>query len=401
MSRLVRAEVSVDNALVGDLADPGRPEPAVFMYRPGVVPQRAVSVTMPVDAPAYSWEGLHPIFAQNLPEGYLGDMIRKYVAKTYGAGDLNVLTALGRHQVGRVVLNDPALGEPVETKAGGESLKKILSSDNDLLFEELVEKYALRSGVSGVQPKVLVPTRLDEKSALRTEGYIVKSWGDDFPQLAANEYFCMSLARDFGLPVPAFYLSDDAKLFVMSRFDRRAGGQWLGFEDACVLQGLSPEDKYSGSYEKLVKTFATYLSSQYRQAGLHWLFKSLLMSWAVQNGDAHLKNFGLLYEHPFKERWLAPTYDIVSTTPYLRHDVPALTLAGRKAWWSVNYLERFGTQSCGLSLKVVRQEMALLTQLLFKMAEKIEAYIDAHPAFCEVGGIMVGIFRESAKKLAV
>jgi len=399
MNGLERAVVEVDNRVVGDVVDPGRPEPAVFIYRQGTESSAAVSVTMPVSEQAYSWEGLHPIFAQNLPEGYLGDMIRKHVAKLYGTGDLTVLAALGRHQVGRVVVSDPELAEGAELDTG-ESLAQLLSADDDSLFEELVEKYALRSGISGVQPKVLVPSRFDEKSALRTEGYIVKSWGDDYPQLAANEYFCMSLARDFGLPVPDFYLSENARLFVMSRFDRQAGGQWMGFEDACVLHGLLPEDKYSGSYERLAKTFSVYLSPNHRRHGMRWLFKSVLVSWAVQNGDAHLKNFGLLYQHPFGERWLAPTYDIVSTTPYLRNDVPALTLAGRKTWWPVAYLERFGQQSCGLTAKEAKAEMHQLAECLGSVSANIEVYCSSNPEFSDIGSLMVSVFRESSRKLA-
>lgn len=74
--------------------------------------------------------------------------------------------------------------------------------------------------VSGVQPKVLVPGTISEKTTLRTRGYIVKVWGDDYPQLAANEYFCMTVAKACGLPIPDFYLSDNRRLFVMARFDR-------------------------------------------------------------------------------------------------------------------------------------------------------------------------------------
>ncbi len=398
MTGLERAVVEVDNRVVGDVVNPGRPEPAVFMYRQGTEDNAAVSVTMPVTEQAYSWEGLHPIFAQNLPEGYLGDMIRKHVAKLYGTGDLTVLAALGKHQVGRVVVSDPELSEGAGPE-GSDSLADLLSADDDSLFEELVEKYALRSGISGVQPKVLMPSRFDEKSALRTEGYIVKSWGEDYPQLAANEYFCMSLARDFGLPVPDFYLSENARLFVMSRFDRPAGGHWMGFEDACVLQGLLPEDKYSGSYERLAKTFGVYLSPQHRREGLRWLFKSVLVSWAVQNGDAHLKNFGLLYQEPFGERWLAPTYDIVSTTPYLGNDVPALTLGGRKTWWPVAYLERFGQQSCGLSAKETTEDIRRLAGCLEKVAVDVQVYCSRNPEFAGIGVMMAGIFRESLKKL--
>ena len=100
------------------------------------------------------------------------------------------------------------------------------------LFHELVSRYALRSGVSGVQPKVLIET--EQRGALVGEGYIVKSWGNEFPQLAANEFFCMTAVKNAGLVVPDFFLSENGGLFVMRRFDRNPNGGFLGFEDMCV-----------------------------------------------------------------------------------------------------------------------------------------------------------------------
>tara|TARA_B110000503_G_C6969059_1_gene338444 strand:- start:477 stop:668 length:192 start_codon:yes stop_codon:yes gene_type:complete len=44
-----------------------------------------------------------------------------------------------------------------QTNTKGESLKLLLQSKNHSLFVELIDKYALQSGISGVQPKVVVP----------------------------------------------------------------------------------------------------------------------------------------------------------------------------------------------------------------------------------------------------
>jgi len=52
----------------------------------------------------------------------------------------------------------------------------------------------------------------------------------------------------------------------------------------------------------------------------------------VGNGDAHLKNFGLLYRDPLgADARLAPAYDIVNTTAYIEEDTLALQLAGSKS----------------------------------------------------------------------
>ena len=55
----------------------------------------------------------------------------------------------------------------------------------------------------------------------------------------------MSIAKEAGIAVPEFYLSDNAELFVMRRFDRDEQLNPFGFEDMAVLMGLATEQKYS------------------------------------------------------------------------------------------------------------------------------------------------------------
>src|ERR1700676_543890 len=75
-----------------------------FAYSPGVSPNRAVSVTMPVRLA--SWEsplGIAPIFEMNLPESALRDRLRLACAQATGRfGDLDLLVIVGRSQLGRV-----------------------------------------------------------------------------------------------------------------------------------------------------------------------------------------------------------------------------------------------------------------------------------------------------------
>ena len=102
----------------------------------------------------------------------------------------------------------------------------------------------------------------------------------------------MRIAKESGVDVPVFDLSSNGQLFVMERFDTSGGNQFLGFEDGCVLQGLPPKEKYNGSYERLVKSIEQFVSSDNIRESLKQFYTSLVVSWAVQNGDAHLKNFG-------------------------------------------------------------------------------------------------------------
>lgn len=42
---------------------------------------------------------------------------------------------------------------------------------------------------------------------------------------------------------------------------------------------------------------------------------------------------------------------MVSTTLYIKNDIPALLLLGSKKWWDKKYLARFGIQTCDLTSK--------------------------------------------------
>lgn len=107
----------------------------------------------------------------------------------------------------------------------------------------------------------------------------------------------MSVAREAGVPVPPFYLSDNARLFVMRRFDRDADLNPLGFEDMTALMGLSAEQKYSKSYSAIAKAIRLFFPPEHVQSSLAQLFSIVALSCIVGNGDAHLKNFGLLYSN--------------------------------------------------------------------------------------------------------
>jgi serine/threonine-protein kinase HipA len=219
------------------------------------------------------------------------------------------------------------------------------------LFEELSERFAALSGVSGVQPKVLVSATDDdviEKVSMKEREFIIKSSGDDYPGLAENEFICMSIAAKAELDVPKCWLSDDRKLFIIERFDIE-GDRYLGFEDMTALMNKQNAEKYNGSYEQIAKAINLFVTPAARQSSLESLFSTVALSVLLRNGDAHLKNFGLLYTHPQTlDVRLSPIYDVVTTTVYLPRDVLALKLDKSKAWPTKKQLVEFGKAYCNL-----------------------------------------------------
>ena len=186
-----------------------------------------VSLTMPIRSASWNSKKLHPIFQMNMPEGALKETIKNHFSKIETMTDINMLKLIGPYMLGRVKFED------IKDVQDNLNLDDILNSSKQNLFDELLLKFAIKSGVSGVQPKLLL--KAYDKTTMKFENYIVKSWEDNYPNLALNEYFCMKACSYAKLPTPEFYISDDFKMFVMKRFDILEDGTYLGFEDMCVL----------------------------------------------------------------------------------------------------------------------------------------------------------------------
>ena len=214
------------------------------------------------------------------------------------------------------------------------------------LFEDLLHTYGQYSGVSGVQPKVLLRDSAAPIDRLTHRGatHLVKTFRpEEYPELAANEYFCMRAALHSGLDVPGFELSERGKFLVVERFDLNDQG-YLGFEDFCVLNAWPSRAKYDGSYEGAAKQIKAFVSPHLLGQALESFFKIVALSAGLKNGDAHLKNFGVLYPDCSAAAPIsfAPAYDIVTTSVYIQTDSMALLLGGSKAWPKYKMLMRFG-----------------------------------------------------------
>ncbi|PID47047.1 MAG: phosphatidylinositol kinase [Proteobacteria bacterium] len=357
--------VRVNGKGVGDLSfEDGE---FVFAYKDT---KDFISLTMPARSKTWNSKNLHPIFEMHLPEGYLLSVIKKHFSKFCKTDDFGLLRILSPFIRGRI---------SYESAKGGElksfSLDELINSNNENLFDELIRRFALNSPISGVQPKVLA--RIKNKATLNLEEYIVKSWGEEYNELALNEFLCMEVVKSAKIPVPKFYLSKDRKLFIMKRFDIRADGTYLGFEDMCVLQGKNRDDKYEGSYEKIAKSIKIYVSKKHKKEALKKFFKMVVLNFLLKNGDGHLKNFGLIYGS-VDDIDLAPAYDVVTTLVYIKKDIPALHLLGSKKWWDEKYLLRFGVESCDLTPK----EAKYLYEICLKARDEVvEKYRDLHVEF--------------------
>lgn len=280
-----------------------------FIYDSPDVP--SISLTMATNkGEPFSYGDLHPIFRQNLPEGF----IRRYITeklirhdKTIRLDDMYLLALQQANGIGQ-------LGYRSEIElpdVSGISLSDVLQwKGEELLFPQLLEKYYLRGMLSGVQPKVALDI---QDRTIEQKAFIVKTFDEDFPLLTVNEYVCMTAARDCGLNPPDVFLSESFETFVIERFDR--GDEPLGFEDFTTLMKKKerPDAKYEGSYENLLKAVAIYTRSQ---AEVAKAYQYIVFNCLIGNGDAHLKNFALQYAQDLSRVWMSPIYDVTHTCIY-------------------------------------------------------------------------------------
>lgn len=349
--RVNRLEVRIGGQVGGELR-----RESLFRFTYAAQASQPVSLIMPLADREFVDNALFAVMDMNLPEGFLLRQIYERSPKNPPT-EMHLLELMGDNGIGRLGYRRPgAEATPLPSALERSQLLREGAGHNGEIFAALVDSFlATGSGLSGVQPKIVVP----ERATFPIPNLIVKTSGDDYPGLVANEYLCLRVAARAGLPVPRHELSDDGALLVIDRFDLLPGGKRLGFEDVAALAdlrvgGALSDRKYRGSYEDVASLIDAFASD--RHSTLPLLFEYVVLSLLLRNGDGHLKNFGVLYDED--RVWLAPVFDVVTTTiyPYERSSgirVTDRTMAlklrrgkGKKDYPMLEELVRFGTDVC-------------------------------------------------------
>ena len=355
------------NVSIGDTENAGqllRASNYEFRYLQPDPEQATVALLMP-PREQLTWQDgdLFPPMDQNLPEGDLFMRIRELFPKQ-PMTPMHMLALVGRNGIGRLGYSLPNLAPTPLPRTLSKS-ELLSTAYTPAVFDDLVAAYlSTGAGIAGMQPKIMVPDR----PTVPIPSLIVKAASPAYPGLAANEYLCLTAAREAGIETPELALSDDGQMLVLDRFDLVVHDdgrvERLGFEDIAALAGLRVRDilsdrKYQGSYQRIAELLRQL---QLPSDNLHRFFEQVAFSIMVRNGDAHLKNFGLLYRSP-EQVWLAPMFDVVTTSIYKYTQSPggpeledrtlALKLfAGKhhtKAYPTTEELVDFGRRVCGVA----------------------------------------------------
>jgi serine/threonine-protein kinase HipA len=297
----------------GWLADPASP---------------ALSQAIPKKAESFGDATCKAVFGGLLPE----EGQRTAVARALGVSPDNpfrLLEALGGDVAGALAFlpedEEPILHAP---QGGAEPL---LEAELAALLDRLPRAPMLageggaRLSLAGAQnklPVVLVDGRVAVPRPNEPSTHLIKPEPDRFPGLAANEVYCLALARTIGLDAAeAVWREADGKPYLLvTRYDRRidAGDTWrLHQEDFAQALGVPSNRKYAAEGGPTFRdAFALVRSATTRPAReVLKLADAAIFNLIIGNADAHAKNFSLLRREQGEgaETILAPLYDLVAT----------------------------------------------------------------------------------------
>lgn len=122
----------------------------------------------------------------------------------------------------------------------------------------------------------------------------------------------------------------DGVVFLAERFDRSRAGP-VHVEDFGQILDRPPghPQQYHGAYEELARIVRWVCPEDAEE-----LLRRVVFTVLSGNGDAHLKNWGVIYPDG-RRAHLSPAYDLVSTVCRIRGEQLALTLGGGRDFASV------------------------------------------------------------------
>ena len=291
---------------------------------------------------------LHATLSNLLPEGALREFLAQSL-KTHIENEFKIFSYLGDDLPGALVAKTLKPSQVPSHVLAEHSSAKVIDFDDDFYEKKQHEN---KFSLAGVQMKFSMKEK-DGRFNLSKEDvlgdWIIKTPSTRHIDVPFNEYTAMTLAALVDIPVPEIKLVEMSKLdnlppinlpdekyaFAINRFDRN-GDQRIHMEDFAQVFVKYPHEKYgSVNYENIGKVL--YEFSGDGIADTQQFARQLLVNILLANGDAHLKNWSLLYQDKVTPR-LSPAYDILTTQVYMGDEKDfALNLNKRKNWYNARF----------------------------------------------------------------
>lgn len=408
-------DVYLSDAHVGKLRRPGSGR-LTFEYDAAVAEESAgavlLSASLPVRAERFQNRETRPFFEGLLPEG----AIREQIARERGVSAQNafgLLAEIGAECAGAVVI----------VPEGQERAPADTSSVRWLSAEELAEVLAnlpahplgggtdVRISLGGMQEKLIVTRapsgRFGQPLGGAPSTHIIKPGAARWAEIAANEAFCLRVARCCGLETAKSETIEigGTDCLVVERFDRTLTDDMrivrLHQEDFCQALGLLPGSKYESeggpSIARVVAAIRELSAAP--AADVNAFLRAVAINFLVANSDAHGKNFALLYD-PIEGPRLSPLYDIVSTTVYEATTMMAMLIGGEERPTAVteDSWNRLAAE-CGVNAPLLIRDLRRLATQVRQCATAVAATAAAEGWHRPVIDEICAVIEERSAKL--
>ena len=290
--------------------------------------------------PLISSQRLAPVLSNLLPEGALRDWMA-HTLKVHVDNEFPLMAHMGKNLPGALQ------AEPIS--AGNVPKWAIDHREQVEAVQVDVEHSQGKFSLAGVQMKFSSVKNKDGRFNIGQDGnsdsWIIKTPSTVHKYVPYNEYTVMRLAEVVGVDIPEIKLVELTQLdnlpdiqlpneihaYAIKRFDRQEGQRVHTEDFAQVFQVYSHEKYKKFNYEQIANAMYQYGSQGLKD--VQQMARRLLVNILLANGDAHLKNWSLIYPDS-KRPMLSPAYDIVSTLPYVEGEKEfALNMAKNKNWY--------------------------------------------------------------------
>jgi serine/threonine-protein kinase HipA len=228
-----------------------------------------------------------------------------------------------------------------------------------------------------------------------------------FPELVANEAFCLAMAAELDLPVAAFsvLVVEGESVLAVERFDRRrletGGIARIHQEDVCQALRIWPQHKYESGGGPGLSRVGALLGEASVQPLLdrRSLLRLAIFNMLIGNADAHGKNLSVLHEQAGVR--LAPAYDLVATQIYTHSDTLGIFLGPARRLREVDRAALVAAgAACGFA-------SAASESLVGELLRGVEPAIEAATArargegwWCEPLELVIAGIRERTTRIA-
>jgi serine/threonine-protein kinase HipA len=303
----------------------------------GAVP---LSLSMPLVQKDHAHAVVNPFLWGLLPDNEL--ILERWAARFHvsSRNAFSLLTHVGEDCAGAVRFVIPDREHILEAERGASiewlTIKGVASRLRELRGDPSAWRRVGDNGqfsLAGARPKTALlfdGQRWGVPSGSIPTTHIVKPGVEGLEGHAANEHFCLGLARELGLPTvhSEVVKFEDEVAIVVERYDRirrTEGIIRVHQEDVCQAMAVHPARKYEGDGGPGPRSIVDLLRANSRSPSedLDTFVNSLAYAWLIAGTDAHAKNYSLLIGAEGRVR-LAPLYDIASALPY--HSVRARKL---------------------------------------------------------------------------